>query len=129
METSIKNYQEYVIIRKWIFEMLSKRKTQSSRDKIIYLMEMVYRGFIKSNLRVSQKKFLEEAAQEIFGKKLTQLYKGLDEIGIENINCLLFHEKLNKTFRIYESQDLVEPPLGHLKNEQKFDVDTLVYSK
>jgi hypothetical protein len=108
MTTTIEMFNEYVVFRNWIFEMLSKRKTQKSRDAIIYLIHMVYVGFLKYHLKLGVKLFLEEASQEVFGKKLSRLYKDLDETGIQNINCLLFHEKLNNTFRNFENEDKFE---------------------
>ena len=126
METSIKNYQDYVELRNWILNTLSKRKTKSSKNKVIYLVEMAYKGFVKLHLNVSQKKFLEDAAQEIYGEKLTQLHKGLDKIEVQNLNCLLFHTKLNKIYQHYENQNSIQGSDECLINGQKFETDMLM---
>lgn len=121
MSTNIEIYREYVEIQKWIAETLSNRKNKKSKDQVIYLIEIVYCGFVKCHLHISKNKFLEQAAEEKFGRRLPELYQGLDEIEIQYFNCSLFHEKLNNYFNSMKKKALLNLTSEIFQGEKKSD--------
>ena len=92
MTLNIDILEEYSEIYQWIVATLSKRKSKKSKDEIIYLIEMVYSGFVERHFRISKNKFLRQASKKLFGKRLSEIYRGRDQIEIQYLNCFLFHE-------------------------------------